>query len=220
MEGGPAWMQSEHYSLSAKADGPARTELMAGPMLQALLEERFQLKAHRESRDVPVYAMTVGKSGLKVEPLAEGGCTPLDLSHPPPPPSPGQPPPNLCGVMMIGFNPKGNMMMEVRGANMTQFAQRLSGRVDRTVIDKTGVAGKFTFHLEFASDPSMPGQAVPGGRGGDPANPTGSAGAAPPADPGPNLFIALQEQIGLKLSPDKGPVSYLIIDHVQKLIPN
>ena len=220
MEGGPAWMQSEFYSLSAKAEGPARTELMAGPMLQAFIEERFQLKAHRETREMPVYAMTVVKSGLKVEPLAEGACTPIDLTHPPPPPAPGQPPPNLCGLMMMGLEPKGNMMIEVRGANMTQFAQRLSGRVDRTVVDKTGLPGKFNFHLEFAPDPYMRGQAVPAGRGGDAGNEAGSTNPSPPADPGPNLFVALQEQIGLKLSPDKGPVSFLIIDHVEKPAAN
>jgi uncharacterized protein (TIGR03435 family) len=214
MEGGPAWMQSEHYSVSAKADGPVRTEMLAGPMLQAFLEERFQLKAHRETREMPVYAMTVAKIGLKVEPLAEGACTPIDLTHPPPPPAPGQPPPNLCGLMIMGLDPKGTMFMEVRGATMTQFAQRLSGRLDHTVVDKTGIAGKFNFRLEFAPDPAMRGQSVPAGRGGDAGTPT------PPADSGPSLFVALQEQVGLKLSPDKGPGSVLIIDHVQKPTAN
>src|ERR1051325_11182055 len=126
MEGGPSWMKSEHYSLSAKADGPVRTEMLAGPMLQALLEERFRLKTHREMREMPVYAMTVGKGGLKVKPLAEGACTALDLSHPPPPPKPGGPAPNVCGIMMMGPTGKGDMIIEVRGATMTQFAQRLS----------------------------------------------------------------------------------------------
>lgn len=91
-EGGPSWMRSEHYSLSAKSDGVARTEMLAGPMLQALLEERFQLKTHRVMREVPVYAMTVGKGGLKVQTLAEGACTPIDLTHPPPPPQTGRSP--------------------------------------------------------------------------------------------------------------------------------
>jgi uncharacterized protein (TIGR03435 family) len=116
--------------------------------------------------------------------------------------------------MMMGPLAKGEMMMEVRGATMTQFAQRLSGRLDRTVVDKTGIAGMFNFHLEFAPDPHIPGQALPGGRGGDPGNP------APVSDAGPDLFVALQEQIGLKLSSDKGPVSFLIIDRVEKPTAN
>jgi uncharacterized protein (TIGR03435 family) len=154
------------------------------------------LKVHRETRDLPVYAMTAGKGGLKVQPLAEGACTPLDLTHPPAPPKPGDPRPDFCGVMMMGPAGKGAMMLEVRGATMTQFAQRLSGRVDRTVVDKTGITGKFNFHLEFTPDPSMPGQGVPGPRGGDAGNAADPANPAAPADADhPSLFAALQEQV-------------------------
>lgn len=222
-EGDPSWMQSEFYSLSAKADGPVRTEMLAGPMLQSLLEERFQLRTHRESREIPVYAMTVGKGGLKVQPLPEGACTPLDLSHPPVapagPPKPGDPRPNLCGIMTMGPTGKGDMMLEVRGATMTQFAQRLSGRLDRMVVDKTGITGQFNFHLEFTPDPYMRGQSVPAGRG-DVGGAANSVNPSSAPETGPGLFVALQEQIGLKLSPDKGPVSFLIIDHVEKPAAN
>jgi bla regulator protein blaR1 len=220
MEGGPSWMQSEHYSLSAKADGPVRTEMLAGPMLQALLAERFKLKTHRESREMPVYAMTVAKGGLKVKALAEGACKPLDLSHPAEPPKSGTPPPNLCGMMMVGPTAKGEMMIEVRGSTMTQFAQRLSGRLDRTVVDKTGLSGMFNFRLEFTPDPNIPGQALPGGRGGDAGGVANPASSLPPQDTIPSMFAALQEQIGLKLSSEKGPVSFLIIYHVEKPTAN
>ena len=219
IEHGPSWMQSEHYRLSAKAAG-ARTEMLAGPMLQALLEERFRLKTHRETREIPVYAMTAAKGRLKVQPLAEGACTAIDLTHPPPPRKPGDPPPNLCGLMIVERTGKGDMMIEVRGATLTQFAQRLSGRVDRAIVDKTGIAGKFNFHLEFAPDPYMRGQGVPADRGGDAGNAANPNIPAPPPDPGPNLFAALQEQIGLKLASAKGPVSFLIIDHVEKPTAN
>ena len=194
--------------------------MLAGPMLQAFLEERFGLKTHRETREMPVYAMTVGKGGLKVQPLAEGACTPLDLTHPPAPPKPGDRPPNLCGVMMMGPTGKGDMMIEVRGSTMTQFAQRLSGRVDRTIVDRTGIAGKFNFHLEFTPDPYMRGQAAPAGRGEDAGNAASPGSPAPSSDSGPDLFGALQAQIGLKLSSDKGPVSFLIIDHVERPAAN
>jgi uncharacterized protein (TIGR03435 family) len=214
-------MRSEYYSLLAKADGPARTEILAGPMLQAFLEERFRLKTHREMREIPVYAMTVGKGGLKVQPLAEGACIPIDLTHPPDPPKPGDPRPNLCGVMFImPPNVRGEMPIEVRGATMAQFAQRLSGRVDRAVVDKTAIPGKFDFHLEFTPEPNMSGQGVPAGRGGDSGNAVNPGNPASPPEPGPDLFAALQEQIGLKLSPDKGPVSFLIVDYVEKPTAN
>jgi uncharacterized protein (TIGR03435 family) len=217
MEGGPSWMQSEYYSLSAKADGQVRTEMLAGPMLQTLLADRFRLKAHRESREMPVYLLALGKGGLKIQPLAEGACTPLDLTHPPAPPKPGDPPPNLCGVMMMGPTGRGDMMVEVQGSTMTQFAQRLSGRLDRPVVDKTGITGKFNFHLEFTPDPHIRGQELPAGRGRDSGN---TIDTTPPADSGPDLFAALQVQIGVKLSPDRGPVSFLIIDHVERPTAN
>jgi len=221
MEGGPSWMQSEYYSLSAKADGPARTEMLAGPMLQTLLEERFRLKSHREMREIPVYAMTLGKGNLRVQP-AVGGCTALDLRNPPTLPKPGEPAPRVCGVLTIRPTGTVDMTIEVSGS-MTQLAQRLSQFLDRTVVDKTGVTGTFNFRLQFVPDRNMPGQAAFAGRGGysgDAANPANAANAAPPPDFGPDLFVALQEQIGLKLSSDKGPVSFLVIDSAEKPTAN
>ena len=220
MEGGPSWVRSEYYTLSGKADGPARTQMLAGPMLQVLLEERFRLKTHREMRDMPVYAMTAGKAGLKVQPLAEGACAPLDLEHPPPLRKPGDPPLNVCGVLLFRPTGKGEMTIEVRGSTMTQFAQRLSQFLDRTVVDKSGIAGKFNFQLEFTPDPNMPGQSALAGRGADLGDTANPGNPTPPPDSGPNLFAALQEQIGLKLSSEKGPVSFLIIDRVEKPTAN
>jgi uncharacterized protein (TIGR03435 family) len=215
-EGLPNWARSEFYSFAAKGDGPVRTEMLAGPMLQAFLEERFQLKTHRDTREMPVYALTVAKGGIKPPRLPEGGCTPIDLTHPPAPRAPGEPPPNLCGLLMTGPTSNGGMMMELRGSTTKQFAQSLSGRLDRPVIDETGVAGLYTFHLEFAIDPGMPGFQVP-------RHKPGAAGSANPTLPDPTLptiFAALQEQLGLKLAPEKGPVQYLVVDHVEKPAAN
>jgi uncharacterized protein (TIGR03435 family) len=93
------------------------------------------------------YPLTVGKGSLKVDRLAEGACAPLDLTHPPPLQKAGDPPPNVCGVMMIRPTGQGEMTIEVRGSTMTQFAQRLSQFVDRTVVNRTGMEGKFNFQL-------------------------------------------------------------------------
>ncbi len=80
------------------------------------------------------------------------------------------------------------------------------------MVDKTGMAGRFTFHLEFEPDAALRGGP---GRGGDAGNPD------PPGDPaGPTIFAALQEQLGLKLAPEKGPVEFLVIDHVEKPTQN
>jgi len=87
------------------------------------------------------------------------------------------------------------MVLEVRGSTMRQLAQRLSGRLDRTVVDKTGIPGGFNFHLEFTPDSHITGQGLPAGRGGEPGNAADPGNPALPPDPGPNLFVAVQEQI-------------------------
>jgi uncharacterized protein (TIGR03435 family) len=220
MEGGSAWMQSEFYSVSAKAEAPpAYPQMMLGTMLQALLEERFQLKTHREMRETPVYAMTVGKGGLKVQPLAEIACTPIDLVHPMAAPKSGEPP-NICGVLMMRRTETDNVKLDVRGSTMTQFAQGLSRLAGRTVIERTGVAGRFDFHLEFTPDPGMPGLGPPSTRPPNGGSATNSGSPLPPTGSGPDLFVALQEQLGVKLSSEKAPVSVLIIDHVEKPTAN
>ncbi len=83
---------------------------------------------------------------------------------------------------------------------MATFAERL-GLLDRPVIDKTGIPGMFTFHVEFAFDDSTPGLRP-----------------APSDEPGggPSIFTAVQEQLGLKLEPTKGPGDFLVIDSVER----
>lgn len=209
--GGPSWAQSDHYDVTAKADGAVPVAQMMGPMLRALLEDRFKLKIHRQSKEMPVYSLTVAKSGLKIQPMKEGACVPVDLNHLPQPES-GQPRPNFCGNMSLRMSPQG-VTLDTHGLTMKEFAQRLSSMLDRTVIDKTEVSGQFDFHLEFAPDETTRGF---GGRG------AGDAGASGlPATPeGPSIISALQEKFGLKLMPDKGQVDTLVIDHVEKPTEN
>jgi uncharacterized protein (TIGR03435 family) len=78
--GGPAWIYSDRYQIEVKAEGTPREEVMLGPMLQTLLEDRFNLKIHRETREVPAYELTVAKGGLKMQPVPPGRCTLLDIS--------------------------------------------------------------------------------------------------------------------------------------------
>ena len=192
--GAPSWIDSDRYDIDAKAADGAGFGQMAGPMLQALLEDRFKLKVHRETRELPVYELTVAKSGLRLKPLAQGSCTPLDMNHLPAPPAPGEPPPNFCGRQeMKSHGPDRTWFLH--GITIANFAEGiLSERLERPVIDKTGVEGLFDIHLEYTPDT-----------------------AGPPADnAGPSLVTALQEQLGLKASPDKGPVEVLVVDHIEK----
>jgi len=87
IEGGPAWIGSERYEIKARAEGVKNQAMMYGPLLQALLEDRFQLRIHRETREAPVYALIVLKKGAKLRPFKEESCNPYDItaSFPPPP---------------------------------------------------------------------------------------------------------------------------------------
>jgi Protein of unknown function (DUF3738) len=78
--GGPAWIDSDRYEIDARAEGPQSQGMMHGPMLQALLEDRFRFKVHRETGEVPVYELTVAKGGVKMQQLKAGSCTPVDFA--------------------------------------------------------------------------------------------------------------------------------------------
>jgi uncharacterized protein (TIGR03435 family) len=188
----PDWTGSDKYDILAKASGEAPMEQMFGPMLQSLLEDRFKLKVHYDIRELPVYAMTVAKGGLKIQPSKAGSCIPLDLNHA------NQPSPNFCGRLIL--RPDGTRRVDdAYGMSMTDIAVRLlSNRLDRPVIDRTGIPGMFDAHLEFSMDVPV----------SDPAEPAGAGG--------PSIFTAVQEQLGLKLSPANGPVEVLVIDHAEK----
>jgi uncharacterized protein (TIGR03435 family) len=201
IEGGPGWINSERYYIDAKAEGPQTQEMMRGPMMRTVLEDRFKLKIRRETRQGPVYELKVAQGGPKLEPVENGSCTPVEdfdfrkLA-------PGQKPPLICNGAMVQ-----NGKLAFFAMSIADFCQNLTwNALDRPVIDKTGVAGKFNFRVEF-----VPDEAAPGFRsaGGDPV-------AAPPDTAGPSIFTALQQQLGLKLERTTGPVELLVIDHVER----
>ena len=203
--GGPAWANSARYDINAEAEDNASAEMMQGPMLRALLEDRFQLKLHRETREIPVYALTVAKGGLKLHALEPGSCPPrmaqadlLALLQS------GKAPPKFCGSVRFG---KGTA--EFRGMTLDEFSKNLGRVLDRPIVEKTGIAGLFDLHLEFAPDETTPGL-LPGGA----LHFTDAPAIDPPG--GPSLFTAMQEQLGLKLEPSKGPGEFLIIDSVER----
>jgi bla regulator protein BlaR1 len=200
IEGGSAWIKSDSYRVTAKPDGNASEEMMRGPMMQALLEDRFKLKTHRETRDIPVYALTAAKGSLKLQPFKEGSCTPVDLTKPPAPPAPGQ---TFCDYGVRRGKGSG-VTVEAQGRSLDEFSRLLGVAVDRPVIDKTGIMGTFDIHLDFAPDQGTPQFPV------STDEPAG----------GPSIFTAIQEQLGLKLEPAKGPGEFLVIDHVERPTEN
>ncbi len=211
--GGPNWLRDVGFDIEAKGD-PKATGEQKMLMLQALLEDRFQLKYHRETRELPVYALTVAKSGSKLPAPKEGGCAKPDGTLPAR--SPGDSPPSPCGGLFMGPSRSGWV---ARGGDVTMpdFIQRLAFMLGRPVLDKTGIVTHFDVHLEFAIDDTVPGFSsdwgtVAGhGEGmADSRKVSSEPGAAP------NILAAIQEQLGLKLEATKGPAEVMVIDHVEK----
>jgi uncharacterized protein (TIGR03435 family) len=198
IEGGPAWIHSERYEIHAKADGHPSLLMMQGPMLQTILEDRFQLKIHRETRPGPVYELALGKGSPKLKPLQDGSCTPVVVGRPLPLLPDGQ---RRCRNMV---SPRS---VDFEGGSLSMFAGSLGMVLDRPVIDKTGIASYFEIHLVFSPDDS----AAP-----RPATTDPGASAAVRDSDAPGIFQAIQEQLGLRLVPAKGPVDVLVIDHIER----
>jgi uncharacterized protein (TIGR03435 family) len=199
LSGAPAWLTQERYDIEAKADGNPSLDAML-PMLQTLLEDRLQLKFHHETKELPIYALVTAKAGKLHE--SEGGECPPMPDRLPPPPEPGKLPSPPCGGM---FRTPGHVVgQKVAMAQLTDLLSNMSGRI---VLDKTGLTGKYEINLDYTPEQSQL-QLPPGG---DPGIPV------PRPDPnGPSLFTALQEQLGLKLESQKGPVEIMVIDHVER----
>jgi uncharacterized protein (TIGR03435 family) len=178
-------------------------------MIQSLLEDRFQLKLHHDTKELPIYVLVLAKKDGKLGPgiteTKAEGCTTPDPARAPPPPEPGKPPVRFCGQMMMG--PKHISAVAVPVANLIPMISRLLGR---SVIDNTGLTGNYDIEMDWTPDESLAMQFPPAGT----PPPSGPPAASEPA--GPNIFTAFQEQLGLKLEPRKGPVDILVIDHAEK----
>ena len=181
LAGAADWMRSDRYDIVAEAAGSgAPTPDQARQMLQALLAGRFQLKIHRETKEMPVYALTAGKNGLRLKE-------------------------NSAGPGIVKFNRKGrDVELVFVGApidSLTAQLPRMPG-VDRPVLDKTGLTGKYDFQLTL-TDFQLSINAEQRG--------------IPAADSeGPSVFTALQDQLGLKLEAQKAAIEIIVIDRASR----
>jgi uncharacterized protein (TIGR03435 family) len=196
IEGGPAWVHKDRYAVSVKPSGdkPAPPELQA--MVRTLLEERFALETHRETRETPVYALRTSKSGLKL-PRAKIPC--VDRLRPNAA-RVGETPPRCTSIT------KDKDGLHVHGVSLADFAYTVSTqiafvRLDRRVIDQTGIEGQFDFDLNWF-------------KGADEPEPQ----AGEPADPNRDFigFVEALHAMGLELVTAKAPVEFLVIDHVER----
>jgi len=198
ISGGPSWMNSDLYRIDAKAEGPANLEMMRGPMMQALLEDRFKLKLHRESKETNIFELIVGKSGAKLHAAKEGGCEVFDRNHPPPEPAPGQPSPVLCGSARMSLNGG----FDILGLTIADLCRELTKFVDRDIVDKTGIAGVFDVHLDLTpADLGYP-DAAP--------NPTSTYTLGDG-----RAIAATLDKLGLQMRPAKGSAPFLVIDRLE-----
>lgn len=182
--GAPAWIATKRYDITAKADdNPAPSQQV---FLRALLKDRFKLAVHNETRELPVFALTVARSDGKLgTQLTKSSfdCAAY-FAGPHPPPEPGRTPTCATRINLGALYGK--------AIPMSQLAASLAPFVNRFTIDKTGLAGGFDVELTWTPDQALP-------------NTTG-----------PSIFTALQEQLGLKLVSEKGPVAVLVVDHLEE----
>jgi uncharacterized protein (TIGR03435 family) len=166
-----------------------------GSMLRSLLEDRFQLKLHRDTEEVSLYALTVAKSGFKLKPMKDGDCDPGDGTPP-------AGPPDLNAVNAV--KPRcGNLMMlggdttrwTFGGFPISSLAGQLSRALGMHVMDKTGITDKFVFRFEFKRDPDALVTEA-------------------------SVLTALEDQLGLKLEKTKGPRGFLVIDAIERPTPD
>jgi uncharacterized protein (TIGR03435 family) len=228
----PSWLDSDRWDIEAKPESSADEEPAKSPAdeekrmddqrlrIQSLLEERCKLTFHHETKELPVYALVVAKNGSKLKESA--------IETPQPSPrGDDRNPTNTDGEgntrlpirdRILPGTPKRHMMMGFgqlsgEGVPLSFLAETLSRQLGRVVLDKTGLKGNYDLDLKWTPDPSQ------GMMGGGPMGPGGPGGPGmpPPPDPnGPTIFTAIQEQLGLKLESQKGPVDIIVIDHIEK----
>jgi uncharacterized protein (TIGR03435 family) len=213
LEGGPGWLTSDRWDIVAKAEGDPPPVPPGGPpdplmlMLRSLLAERFKLVMHGETKEMPIYSLVLaredGRLGSQLQKssldcAAQAAARARGGGPPPAPPAPGE---RMPCSFRIGF---GQMMMS--GFPVSEIARSLSGMVQRVVLDRTGLTGPYEMDLKYTPEQSQ----LPGG-------PPPPGVEVPAIDPnGPSLFTALQEQLGLKLEPQRGPVDVTVIDSIER----
>jgi len=227
----PPWFESERFDITAKI-APGTTEAQFKIMLQNLLAERFKVTLHHDSKEMPIYALTVAKGGVKMKesedlpapadggPNAGGGFGGGRTAIGPPTlAKDGTPqlPKGGRGAMM-SFGVGGKMRMSANRQTVAQLSDMLANQLGRPVVDQTGLTKPYDYTLEYVPDEGQRpmGGMVMMGPGGDHGGAGGPGGASAPETSGPTLFTAVQEQLGLKLEAKKGPLDLIVIDTAEK----
>jgi uncharacterized protein (TIGR03435 family) len=195
ISGGPGWMDSDHYDISAKSEKPVtREEILR--MLQSLLSDRFRVTVRRQIKELQLYALVVarkdGKLGPRLIESKEGGCTEPDPANPL-----AADPMRLCGHWML--SPDGMTLVSAPVSKMIPLLSRLLGR---QVLDKTGLAKNFDINIEWDPDQFQAMQLPRDGQRRDSNSPA--------------IFTVFREQLGLEFKTQKGPVEVFVVERAEK----
>ena len=205
--GAPDWAESASFDIAATyPSDPPRTEDDRRAMLRTLLADRFGLKTHRERREMPIYALVMARRDGRPGPQLIRSTIDCEQWNAEKRPRLGAGSPSA--VAPGGKRPVCQMLTTRRFITAgTQTMQELSNVLQvlsgRPVADRTGLTGAFDFDLQWTSGPVAP-----------------AAGAPPPADDGPSIFVALQEQLGLRLEPGRAPFDVVVVDSMQRPTPD
>lgn len=200
----PDWIRSERFDIIAKyPNGHSPTQVPA--MVRALLEDRFRLKTHIETREAPIYTLATARPDKRLGPelhRTEVDCVAYRKERALSGESRAIRPGDTCAA---GFYGEGrNRALWASGRTMAQFASMLASSARRDVVDRTGLTGEFDVRLRWRPDAGMTQSQNPGNAD----------------DSAVSLFTALQEQLGLRLESARGPVEFLVIDSVERLTPD
>jgi len=223
VSGGPSWIDSDRYDIDAKLEDSqiAALEKLTLPdrsariklMVQSLLADRFRLVVKYTTATESGYALVVAKGGPKLQETALGSKPPQGYFPVPPPPPPPPPPGGAPMTPQGPDSPPRTTILSIPGditafaAPVSALARSLQGALGSPVLDQTGLKGNYNFHLRWTPDVNSPGAM---------SGPSPGTEAALPTAPGPSIFTAVQEQLGLKLEPTKGPVEGVVIEHIEK----
>lgn len=212
---GPDWLSSERFDITAKIPEGAKQDDVP-EMLQSLLEERFKLTFHNDSKEHAIYALVVGKGGAKLTAAQNvvagtpGGGTSAGANATAPGAGGARP-----GTMMMMMGPNG-LHWKTLGVTLTALADGLSRFTERPIVDNTGIEGRYDFEMDFMPETMGNMRRGVAMAGPPPSHPTGdAAGGDTPSEPAPTVYEAI-EKYGLKLEPRKAPMPVLVIDHIEK----
>jgi uncharacterized protein (TIGR03435 family) len=203
----PKWVRTDRYEIIARSPGkPTKDQVRL--MMQALLEDRFALKVHVETRTVPVLALVLvkpGKLGPRLIPHAEGPPCPADA------PSGARPVfPEVCGSYVLHRNADGTVEWGSRNTTMPLVAAVIPSiyAPGKPVVDQTGLTGNYDVSVEFSMEATRNAMRA--------ASATVAPDAAAEPPPGITFMDAVSDQLGLKLESTKAPVPMLVIDHIER----